>query len=119
MRQAQREYHVAGLEVRRETCGSRRRDDAFAVQMHEQALTLDELEADVHVAAEPLVFWPVQPRIRNFEQVRYEIIAHLHHLDIVFLIREREQTSWDDVLPDREVEQEVLSILDGQGSETR
>ena len=41
---------------------------------------------------------------------------YLHFLR--FLIREREQASWEDVLPDREVEQEVLSILDGQGSET-
>jgi hypothetical protein len=30
-----------------------------------------------------------------------------------FLTREREEEAWSDVLPTREVEQEVLDILDG------
>jgi len=47
------------------------------------------------------------------EPVQLEVLHFLR-----FLVREREQASWEDVLPDRAVEQEVLSILDGQGSET-
>ena len=35
----------------------------------------------------------------------------LHYLR--FLARQREEESWSDVLPDREVEQDVLDILDG------
>jgi hypothetical protein len=31
-----------------------------------------------------------------------------------FLTRQREEEAWADVLPTREVEQEVLDILDGQ-----
>jgi hypothetical protein len=48
------------------------------------------------------------------EPVQLEVLHFLR-----FLIRERADASWADVLPDRAVEQEVLSILDGQGSETR
>lgn len=36
----------------------------------------------------------------------------LHYLK--FLARQREEEVWTDVLPTREVEQEVLSILDGR-----
>ena len=36
----------------------------------------------------------------------------LHYLR--FLVRERDDESWADVLPGRQIEQEVLSILDGQ-----
>ena len=36
-----------------------------------------------------------------------------------FLTRQREEEAWADVLPTREVEQEVLDILDGQGPAPR
>ena len=36
----------------------------------------------------------------------------LHYLK--FLTRQREEEAWADVLPTREVEQEVLDILDGK-----
>ena len=36
----------------------------------------------------------------------------LHYLK--FLARQREEEAWADVLPTREVEQEVLNILDGK-----
>jgi hypothetical protein len=36
-----------------------------------------------------------------------------------FLTRQREEEAWADVLPTREVEQEVLNILDGHESAPR
>ena len=51
---------------------------------------------------------------RQPEPVQLEVLHFLR-----FLVREHEDASWADVLPGRDVEQEVLSILDGQGSETR
>ena len=36
-----------------------------------------------------------------------------------FLTRQREEEAWADVLPTREVEQEVLDILDGHESAPR
>jgi len=36
-----------------------------------------------------------------------------------FLSRQREEEAWADVLPTREVEQEVLNILDGHEPEAR
>jgi len=36
-----------------------------------------------------------------------------------FLARQREEQAWADVLPSREVEQEVLDILDGHESPSR
>jgi hypothetical protein len=36
-----------------------------------------------------------------------------------FLTRQREEESWADVLPSRQVEQDVLNILDGHDSTTR
>jgi hypothetical protein len=36
-----------------------------------------------------------------------------------FLTRQREEEAWADVLPTREVEQEVLDILDGHESPSR
>ena len=36
-----------------------------------------------------------------------------------FLTRQREEEAWADVLPTREVEQEVLNILDGYDSAPR
>lgn len=42
------------------------------------------------------------------EQVLREV---LHYLK--FLTRQREEEAWADVMPTREVEQEVLNILDG------
>jgi hypothetical protein len=36
-----------------------------------------------------------------------------------FLTRQREEQAWADLLPSREVEQEVLDILDGHESPSR
>ena len=36
-----------------------------------------------------------------------------------FLTRQREEEAWADVLPTRQVEQEVLNILDGHDSASR
>lgn len=36
-----------------------------------------------------------------------------------FLERQRQQEAWSDLLPTREVEQEVLDILDGNDTQTR
>ena len=41
----------------------------------------------------------------------------LHYLR--FLVRQQEEARWADVLPDRQVEQEVLNILDGHDSQAR
>lgn len=51
---------------------------------------------------------------RQPEPVQREVLHFLR-----FLVRERDEQSWADVLPGREVEDEVLSILDGQGPQTR
>ena len=51
---------------------------------------------------------------RQPEPVQREVLDFLR-----FLVRQRDEESWADVLPGREVEQEVLSILDGQGPQTR
>jgi len=39
--------------------------------------------------------------------------------DLRFLTRQREEEAWADVLPAREVEQEVLDILDGHEPASR
>ena len=46
---------------------------------------------------------------RQPEPVQREVLHYLR-----FLVRERDDESWVDVLPGRQIEQEVLSILDGQ-----
>jgi len=51
---------------------------------------------------------------RQPEPVQREVLHFLR-----FLVREHSDATWADLLPDREVEQEVLSILDGEKSETR
>ena len=51
---------------------------------------------------------------RQPEPVQREVLHYLR-----FLVRERDDESWADVLPGRQIEQEVLSILDGQGPQTR
>jgi hypothetical protein len=51
---------------------------------------------------------------RQPEPVQREVLHYLR-----FLVRERDNESWADVLPGRQIEQEVLSILDGRGSQTR
>ena len=45
---------------------------------------------------------------RQPESVQREVLHFLR-----FLVQQREEAQWSDVLPDREVEQEVLDILDG------
>ena len=49
---------------------------------------------------------------RQPEPVQLELLRFLR-----FLVREQSDGSWSDVLPDRQLEQEVLSILDGQASQ--
>ena len=51
---------------------------------------------------------------RQPEPVQREVLHFLR-----FLVRERDEEAWADVLPGRDVEQEVLSILDGQEPQTR
>jgi hypothetical protein len=51
---------------------------------------------------------------RQPEPVQRELLHFLR-----FLVQQREETQWSDVLPDREVEQEVLDILDGREPEAR
>jgi hypothetical protein len=46
------------------------------------------------------------------------VLRELWHY-LRFLARQREEESWADVLPTREVEQEVLNILDGHESAPR
>ncbi|NUQ62865.1 MAG: hypothetical protein HUU20_10270 [Pirellulales bacterium] len=45
---------------------------------------------------------------RQPEPVQRELLQYLR-----FLVRQREEAQWSDVLPDRQIEQEVLDILDG------
>jgi hypothetical protein len=46
------------------------------------------------------------------------VLRELRHY-LRFLARQREEEAWADVLPTREVEQEVLDILDGHESAPR
>ena len=46
------------------------------------------------------------------------VLLELWHY-LRFLARQREEEAWADVLPTREVEQEVLNILDGHDSAPR
>jgi hypothetical protein len=46
------------------------------------------------------------------------VLRELRHY-LRFLTRQREEEAWADVLPSREVEQEVLDILDGHESAPR
>ena len=46
------------------------------------------------------------------------VLRELWHY-LRFLARQREEEAWADVLPTREVEQEVLNILDGHDSAPR
>ncbi len=46
------------------------------------------------------------------------VLRELWHY-LRFLARQREEEAWADVLPTREVEQEVLNILDGYDSAAR
>ncbi len=46
------------------------------------------------------------------------VLRELWHY-LRFLTRQREEEAWADVLPTREVEQEVLDILDGHESAPR
>jgi hypothetical protein len=51
---------------------------------------------------------------RQPESVLRELLHYLR-----FLARQREEESWSDVLPGRQVEQEVLDIVNGHEPETR
>ena len=50
----------------------------------------------------------IQEINRQPESTQRELLHFLR-----FLVQQREEAQWSDVLPDREVEQEVLDILDG------
>jgi len=50
----------------------------------------------------------IQEINRQPESVQREVLHFLR-----FLVQQREEAEWGDVLPDRQVEQEVLDILDG------
>ncbi len=50
----------------------------------------------------------IQEISRQPEPVQREVLYFLR-----FLVQQREEAQWNDMLPDREVEQEVLDILDG------
>ncbi len=51
---------------------------------------------------------------RQPEPVQREV---LHFL--MFLVRQREESQWSDLLPDREIEQEALDVLDAHPPKTR
>ena len=58
---------------------------------------------------------------RLIQEIRKQpepLLRELWHY-LKFLQREQEEEQWADVLPGREVEQEVLNILDGDGSAPR
>jgi hypothetical protein len=56
----------------------------------------------------------IQEISRQPESVQREVAQFLR-----FLVQQREEAQWSDVLPDREVEQEVLDILDGSEPKAR
>ncbi|NLX99650.1 MAG: DUF2281 domain-containing protein [Rhodopirellula sp.] len=51
---------------------------------------------------------------RQPEPVQRELLHYLR-----FLVRQQEESQWSDVLPDRQVEQEALDLLDGGESQAR
>ena len=51
---------------------------------------------------------------RQPEPVQREVLHFLY-----FLVRERQDESWTDILPGRNVEQEILAALDGRTPKTR
>ena len=51
---------------------------------------------------------------RQPESVQREVLHFLR-----FLVQQREEARWSDILPDREVEQDVSDILDGCEPEAR
>lgn len=55
------------------------------------------------------------------EEIRKQPEPVLHELwhYLKFLTRQRDEEAWVDVLPSREVEQEVLDILDGHDPKAR
>lgn len=58
---------------------------------------------------------------RLIEEIRRQpadVLRELWHY-LKFLERQRQEEQWADVLPAREVEQEVLDIIDGHASEPR
>jgi len=58
---------------------------------------------------------------RLIEEIRQQpddVLRELWHY-LKFLERQREEEQWADVLPGREIEQEVLDIIDGHGPAPR
>ncbi len=56
----------------------------------------------------------IQEINRQPESVQREVLHFLR-----FPVQQREEAEWSDVLPDRDVEQEVLDILDGSEPKAR
>ena len=56
----------------------------------------------------------IQEINRQPESVQREVLHFLR-----FLVQQQEEAQWNDVLPGREVEQEVLDILDGNEPKAR
>jgi hypothetical protein len=70
--------------------------------------TIDKLVATAAKSAKSTQEMLVEEFKRQPESVQRELWHYLK-----FLTRQREEESWADVLPTREVEQEVLDIIDG------
>lgn len=56
--------------------------------------------------------------IEDIRQQPEDVLRELWHY-LKFLERQREEEQWADVLPGREIEQEVLDIIDGHASAPR
>jgi hypothetical protein len=63
---------------------------------------------------EPLHEVLIEEIRRQPKSVQREVLHFLR-----FLVEQREETQWSDVLPDRKVEQEVLDITDGSEPKAR
>lgn len=56
--------------------------------------------------------------IEDIRQQPDDVLRELWHY-LKFLERQREEEQWADLLPGREIEQEVLNIIDGHASAPR
>ena len=59
-----------------------------------------------------------QMRLEEIKRQPEPVLLEVWHY-LKFLTRQREEEAWADVLPSREMEQEVLDILDGHDSAPR
>jgi hypothetical protein len=56
--------------------------------------------------------------IREIQNQPETVLRELWHY-LKFLEHQRQEENWTDVLPDRQVEQEVLDLIDGNASAPR